>query len=157
MNEDPGKEAPQGEPRPDSTPREPRPADEPDAPRSAWEEPRPPPAGEAPRTEAGPDAPPSGDARPIRPNLTSKATWLRLVFIVLFAIVYGIVELVLTAVVVIQFLFTLLTGAPNERLRELGQSLARYVYQIIRFLTYNTELRPFPIDLDWPDGRQNEP
>jgi hypothetical protein len=34
----------------------------------------------------------------------------------------------------------------------LGQALATYTYQIIRYLTFNTEERPFPFDSDWPAG-----
>jgi hypothetical protein len=113
----------------------------PEPPRGArWEEPRP------------------EDRRRDRPareeSVKSKRTWLRLVFIVLFAILYGIAEFVLTAVVVIQFVWVLLNGEPNEGLRRFGQSLARYVYQIIRYVTFNSDARPFPIDLDWPPGER---
>ncbi|MGB5259977.1 MAG: DUF4389 domain-containing protein [Gammaproteobacteria bacterium] len=30
--------------------------------------------------------------------------------------------------------------------------MATYTYQIINYLTFNTEDRPFPFDLDWPAG-----
>jgi len=46
----------------------------------------------------------------------------------------------------------LFTAETNKALEQLGQSLATYTYQIVRYLTYNTEERPFPFDLDWPDG-----
>lgn len=90
--------------------------------------------------------------RPIEANVKSKSTWLRLFFIVFFVIAYGVAEFLLTIVVVIQFLWVLVNGEPNERLRVLGQSLARYNYQIVRYFTFNSDQRPFPIDLDWPPG-----
>lgn len=108
-----------------------------------------PPPGDTPRDRSGAYEPP----HPLGENLKSKDTWLRLFFIILFAILYGIAEFVATVVVVIQFLWVLFTGERNERLRELGQSLAGYSYQVIRYLTYNSDERPFPIDLDWPSGR----
>ena len=54
------------------------------------------------------------------------------------------------AVVLLQLLWVLVTGEVNVRLNALGQSLAVYTSQMIRYLTYNTEQRPFPFDEDWP-------
>lgn len=101
-----------------------------------------------PEQQSAPEPP----QKSIRENLKSKHAWLRLFFIVLFAILYGIAEFVTSVVVVIQFVWVLINGESNERLRELGQSLATYTYQVIRYLTYNSDVRPFPIDLDWPSG-----
>jgi hypothetical protein len=53
--------------------------------------------------------------------------------------------------VVFQFLFNLFTGKSNPRLLELGQSLATYIYQIIQFLTYNSDYHPYPFN-SWPKG-----
>jgi len=154
MNEGTENESSRGEPGSGPTWEEPKPQAEPDTARSDREEP--PPANDIPPADTPEGTQGASDGQPIVRNLKSKATWLRLVFIVFFAILYGITEIVLTATVVIQFLWTLLTGAPNEKLLRLGQSLARYVYQIIRYLTYNSDERPFPIDLDWPSGRAEE-
>jgi hypothetical protein len=89
---------------------------------------------------------------PAEEHIFSKRTWLRLVFIVIFAVAWWIAEFVLTAVIVIQFLWVLFTGLPNERLRSFGQSLSRYAYQLFRYMTFNSDERPFPFDLDWPSG-----
>lgn len=83
-------------------------------------------------------------------NLKSRATWVRALFMVVFCFLFAIVELVLLAAVVIQFVWRLAKGSPNPRLLELGEGLATYLYQIIRFLTFNTEELPFPFDGDWP-------
>jgi hypothetical protein len=48
----------------------------------------------------------------------------------------------------------LFTGKPNERLKDTGLSLAQYVYQVIEYLTFNTEVRPFPFDAEWPAPRR---
>lgn len=86
----------------------------------------------------------------IEDNLKSRSTWLRLLFMIIIAIIYGLSRLVLGAVVILQFLWVLFTGGPNARLTGLGQSLATYTYQIVRYLTFNTDSRPFPFDEDWP-------
>jgi hypothetical protein len=66
------------------------------------------------------------------------------------ALLYGVSRVVVTAVVVLQFFWLLLSGRTNQRLQRLGQSLATYTYQVIRYLTFNTEERPYPFDADWP-------
>lgn len=89
-------------------------------------------------------------------NIKSKATWLRLFFMLVVLLLWGISRIVIVAVVVIQFFWVLFTGMTNPGLKHLGEQLARYSYQIIRYLTFNTEDRPFPFDLDWPSTRAAE-
>jgi len=90
------------------------------------------------------------DGQSIEGNLKSKPTWLRLFFMAIVAILYGVSRVVLVAVVILQFFFVLLTAERNQGLLHLGASLATYTYQIVRYLTFNTEERPFPFDQDWP-------
>ncbi len=98
--------------------------------------------------------PSNGNGEPdLERNLKSRSTWMRLVFMIVVVFLYGVSRVVVGAVVVLQFFWTLFTGQPNVRLAELGQSLATYTYQIICYLTFNTEQRPFPFDLDWPTGK----
>jgi hypothetical protein len=90
--------------------------------------------------------------RSVMRNVKSRATWLRLFYMVVIALLYGVSRIVMGAVVVLQFFWLLFTGGTNTRLRELGQALATYTYQIILYLTFNSEQRPFPFDADWPAG-----
>ena len=85
-------------------------------------------------------------------HVRSRSTWLRLLFMLVVLVFYGISRAVVTVVIVLQFFYVLFTGHTNERLLGFGQSLATYTYQIVQYLTYNTEQRPFPFDLDWPPG-----
>ena len=87
----------------------------------------------------------------IKQHLTAKETWIRGAYIVLFALFYSVAEFVLFVLVVFQFLAMLLTGQPNTRARELGQSISTYFYQIIQFMSANTEQRPYPFS-PWPEG-----
>ena len=86
----------------------------------------------------------------IEENIRSRSTWLRLVFMIVVIFLYAISRIVVGAVVVLQFFWVLFTGSPNRKLERLGQSLATYTYQIIRYLTFITDKRPFPFDEDWP-------
>jgi hypothetical protein len=46
----------------------------------------------------------------------------------------------------------LFTGEVNRQVQQVGQSIATYMYENIRYLTFNTEDRPFPLGNDWPSG-----
>ena len=76
---------------------------------------------------------------------------MRLVYIVLFAVIFNIVEFVLTVMVVVQFLFKLFSGEANENLSSFGHKLAIYVYEIIAYLTFHTDDMPYPF-APWPTG-----
>ncbi len=86
----------------------------------------------------------------LKARLTSRDLWMRLIYMIVLAIAYSLAELLMIAVVIFQFVFILLTGSANEPLLRLGQNLTRYIADIIRFQTFNTEDKPFPFD-DWPD------
>jgi Flp pilus assembly protein TadB len=85
-------------------------------------------------------------------HVKARSTWLRLFFMVVVVLLYGVSRVVVGAVVVLQFFWLLFTGTTNAQLQQLGQALATYTYQIILYLTFNTEQRPFPFDSDWPAG-----
>ena len=93
-----------------------------------------------------------GQIKPFKSNVKSGSTWLRLFFMIVVVLLAGISRVVVGAVIVLQFFYVLFTGETNKRLEQLGQALATYTYQIIRYLTFNTEERPFPFDADWPKG-----
>jgi len=87
----------------------------------------------------------------VKMHVTNTQTWLRLLFMLLFAAISWVAKLVLIAVVIFQFLVKLLTGDVNEHALDLGGQLSSYIYQILNYLTFNTEERPFPFT-DWPSG-----
>ena len=85
-------------------------------------------------------------------SLTDRAFWMRALFMLFYLFAYSVAEVVLTLVVLFQFVVVLFTGRANEAALKLGNNLAAYVYQIMRYLTYNTEAQPFPFS-DWPDDQ----
>jgi hypothetical protein len=87
----------------------------------------------------------------IKQYLTAKETWIRGLYILLFALIYSVAEIVLFAIVLFQFLSMLLSGESNNRLLNFGQSLSTYIYQILQFMTANSEEHPYPFN-PWPDG-----
>ena len=90
--------------------------------------------------------------KPIEENLKSKATWTRFLFMVICSILVWLASIVGAVVVVLGFLMVLFTGEVNRELRGIGQSLATYIYENIRYLTFNSDERPFPFGADWPSA-----
>jgi hypothetical protein len=88
----------------------------------------------------------------IEENIKSRHTWLRLLFMVVFSILLWLTGMVGAVVVIIGFLWVLFKGEVNEDLRGVGQSLARYVFEIVRYLTFNTDEKPFPFGGRWPSA-----
>lgn len=77
--------------------------------------------------------------------------WVRGVLMVLMALLYQLTGTLLFIVAIMQFAFALISGAPNARLLAFGRSLGRYAQQIVNFLSFVSELLPFPFN-DWPSG-----
>ncbi len=82
-------------------------------------------------------------------NLKSETFWIRLVFMVLFALVVELAAPLLIILVVIQFVYRLFNDNNQTEIYEFSRSLSEFIYQIYRFLTYQTETKPFPFS-DWP-------
>jgi len=86
-------------------------------------------------------------------HVKDTSAWTRLIFMALFAVLYWVAEVVLAVVVLFQFLSVLLTGKRNDKVLSLGAQLSTYVYQIFRYLTYNSEEKPFPLG-EWPSDAE---
>lgn len=100
--------------------------------------------------DESPDETPAERGPAIEENLKSRSTWLRLVFMFVFYILGSVATLVASVVVVLGFLWVLFTGDTNEQLKRTGQGIATYIAEIIEYLTYNSDKRPFPFDAAWP-------
>ena len=96
------------------------------------------------------------DTGQLEQNLKRRSTWVRLLFMAVFVAIYAITRIVFAAVVIFQFLWVLFTAETNKQLTDLGQSLATYTYQIMRYLSFNCDEKPFPIDAEWPTGSPDD-
>ena len=78
-------------------------------------------------------------------NLRKPAVWIRIVFMVAFAVVlYLIIAPVILVVITAQIFFVFITGYPNSNLRDFSIALVEYIFQILKFLIYATGNKPFP-------------
>jgi hypothetical protein len=87
----------------------------------------------------------------VKDNIKKQSTWMRALYMLLFFAFYTLAEIVLFVVIIFQFLLKLLTGDTNDRLRKLSQCIATYVYQILQFLSFNSDSHPYPFGA-WPKG-----
>jgi hypothetical protein len=88
----------------------------------------------------------------LKKSLESDAFWLKTLFIVLFSIIYRILDVVVLLLVIVQWGFNLTTGQTNPALSEFSDGLARYIAQIVRYITANNNTKPFPFT-DWPSKK----
>jgi hypothetical protein len=96
------------------------------------------------------------DNQQIKSNLLSPTHWMRLIYMLLFAVCLQVAAFVMWVVVGVQFIFALVTGTDNTNLRHFGRCLSRYIHQALLFLTYNSEAKPFPFS-DWPSCQDDAP
>lgn len=96
------------------------------------------------------------DNEQLKSNITSSKHWFRLIFMLLFAAVLQVASIVMWVLVIAQFFFSLITGEDNLHLRRFGHSLSTYIYDVLKFLCYSSEEKPFPF-ADWPEQTPSQP
>ena len=80
---------------------------------------------------------------------SGRQRWVRALYMIFFIFAFGAGQTILGMVAVVQFVWLLATGAPNEVLRRFGTSLAKWFADVVRFLTCASDDKPFPWK-DWP-------
>lgn len=84
-----------------------------------------------------------------RENMIDGSIWKRGLQMIIFAIAYNVVEAMLALTAIFQFFCALITGRVNEPLLQFAKNGAIYVQEVMEFLTFNSEIRPFPFT-PWP-------
>ena len=85
-----------------------------------------------------------------RENLINPNIWIRALNMVLFMFAYGLAKAIIVFVAFFQFISVLVTGGANLPLLRFGKNLSVFIYEILEFQTFNTEIRPFPFSA-WPE------
>lgn len=81
-----------------------------------------------------------------------EAIVLRVLWMVVFVLVWQVAQFLLGALVLVQLIYRLVYGAPNAGMMAFGDSLSQYLAQIGRFGSFHTEHKPWPFS-DWPQAR----
>ena len=77
-------------------------------------------------------------------HITAGAAWRRFGYMVVFTPILACVGFFIAFTALFQFFNVLAQGEPSPHLGRNGRDLGRYASDIIDFLTYNSEKRPFP-------------
>ena len=85
----------------------------------------------------------------IKEHVKNVDTWVRGLFILVFAVLFHFLSWLIFLLAGLQFLTKVLTGNLNANLSNFSVSLTAYAFQILLYITYQSEDRPFPIS-PWP-------
>ena len=91
----------------------------------------------------------SMDTESLKENFVQQGKWLRLLWMMGFSFIYSISLWLLWLIVTVQFLFVLLTNSPNENILKASSGFRNYMVQILDFITYRSEDKPYPFS-DFP-------
>lgn len=79
-------------------------------------------------------------------SLTRKGIAIRLFVTILFFIIFEIIKLLLQVTMFFQYIYLFVAAKYSEPLRDFSNRLSAYAYRIMRYITLNENLKPFPFD-----------
>ena len=83
----------------------------------------------------------------IKENFSNMSIWFRLFWMAFYILVLYILGLpILLLIMIFQFFSFLVTGAINTNLNNAAKYVAEYITDIIMYLTYVSEDKPFPLN-----------
>lgn len=85
----------------------------------------------------------------LKEKLLVKSKWLHGAFMLFFMIIKYLVSWLIILIALFQFITDLLANKPNDKLLEFTKHLNSYLLQIVNFLTFNSDTKPFPFT-NWP-------
>jgi hypothetical protein len=85
-------------------------------------------------------------------NTSGAEIWQRGGLILVFALILGISKIIIWSLVLFQFVHLLIARQTNPQLTRFSQSLSVFVYQVLQYVMFNSEEKPFPFAA-WPEPR----
>jgi hypothetical protein len=91
-------------------------------------------------------------------RLSRKKIAIRLLYTIFFVIVLEIIKMIVQLCVLFQYIYLFITTEYNQPVRNFSNKVAVYAYRLMRYVTLNENLRPFPFrefpqDMDPPEAR----
>lgn len=83
------------------------------------------------------------------------STWRRILLMLFFGFVFWFSHFIIFAFAIIQAGHRLITGHSNQPLQALAEPFGLYIKELVDFLLYNSEKRPFPL-ADFPSVSERE-
>lgn len=79
-----------------------------------------------------------------KPSVSRLKVLLRLLYSILFLLVFEILRLIVQVTVLGQYVYLLIMGTPSSHLKKFGSRVADYTYRVLRYLTLNENGKPYP-------------
>ena len=80
---------------------------------------------------------------------SQKPSLVRLVYMILFSIIGRFVSFIVFFAAIFQFIYAWIYSEPNGKVLEFTHDLSEFAKQIIAYVAFNTENKPWPIG-EWP-------
>ena len=87
----------------------------------------------------------------IKENVKNRGVWLRGLFILIFSFILYFAFCLVWLLVLFQFVSKVVTGNLNQQLADFSSGLLRYISQILGYITFQSDERPFPFS-PWPEA-----
>ncbi len=78
--------------------------------------------------------------------------WVRALLMLLMCAAFQLAAWALLLTAFVQLVFAIFNDEPNKRLQRFGNGVGLYLTQIASFVTFATEVVPFPFS-DWPESQ----
>ncbi len=89
----------------------------------------------------------------IKENAKNIDVWTRGLFILVYGVILYFLFGLIWLMVIFQFVMKLITSELNNQLLDFSDSLTKYVSQILLYITFKSEERPFPFN-PWPGSNE---
>ena len=86
----------------------------------------------------------------IETNEREKPGFARALYILLYLIIGRFISMVLFVIAITQFIYTWLSGEPNEKILQFTDGLSEYAKQLVSYVGFNSDEKPWPFG-DWPE------
>ena len=93
------------------------------------------------------------DSEEWKENLLKQGKWLRLLWMIGFSFIYYLSMTVLWIIVLVQFLFVLLTDKRSSNVAKVSQGFRNYMIQILDYINYHSSEKPCPFS-DFPSSEE---
>ena len=86
----------------------------------------------------------------VETNGREKPGLARALFILLYLINIRLISMVLFVIAITQYIYSWLTGEPNDKIMYFTEGLGEYSKQLVSYVGFNTDDKPWPVG-EWPD------
>ena len=86
----------------------------------------------------------------VETNEREKPGLSRALYTILFLIIIRLISMVLFVIAITQYIYSWLTGEPNDKILYFTEGLAEYSKQLVSYVGFNTDEKPWPVG-EWPE------